>query len=78
VKESFIGSVRHLLTWFGGWLVSSGSMSGVEAQEFVGWGCAIAGLAWSIFHKVKIKKLIDGYEITLLEAQGKGIHANQV
>lgn len=50
-NNPFLGVLRHLLTFGGGYLVSSGSLSSGEADAVVGAVVTLAGFAWSIYEK---------------------------
>lgn len=49
--ETVSALIRHGLTTAGGYLVSMGVISDVDAATGVGAGMALAGIAWSIFRK---------------------------
>jgi flagellar motor component MotA len=52
-NEILIGVFRHLLTIFGGYLVSSGKLDPSSADTIVGAVTALAGVGLSIKHKLK-------------------------
>lgn len=49
--EMIGGLIRHLLTFGGGFLVTSGTISDGDLQAVVGGVIAIGGVLWSIFTK---------------------------
>jgi len=59
------------MTTFGGLLVGLGIMDATQVSEFIGGGCAVLGIVWSIMDKVKVKKMIDGYEVSIYQVNGK-------
>lgn len=52
-KEAILGLVRHVLTTFGGSLVTHGMLAEADLNVAVGAVVAIAGVAWSMVEKKK-------------------------
>jgi len=50
-KETILGIVRHVLTFGGGFLVTSGSASSSEIEQGIGAVVTIIGVVWSILAK---------------------------
>jgi hypothetical protein len=51
-KEVILGIVRHVLTIVAGILVSRGQLDPSDAQTVIGGITGIAGVAWSVKHKI--------------------------
>jgi hypothetical protein len=51
--EAWLGLVRHLLTFGGGFLVSAGYASGDEVTAGVSALAALVGVVWSVIQKVR-------------------------
>ncbi len=52
-KERFMGALRHLLTFGGGYVVAQGVVDEGTMLEVVGALVTIGGVAWSIFSPEK-------------------------
>jgi hypothetical protein len=50
-KEAILGTIRHLLTFGGGVLVSRGTLDEVAMTEAVGAVVTLVGIVWSIRQK---------------------------
>lgn len=55
-KEQFLGIVRHVLTFVGGFLVMKGIIDESIVTELSGAITTLVGGVWSIINKIKIKK----------------------
>ena len=55
-KNQILGIIRHILTFFSGFIVARGYISEEIALEVVGALMTLAGMAWSIKEKVDRKK----------------------
>lgn len=51
--HTFLGLLRHVLTFGGGYLVATGKMSEPDVQEWVGIILSIAGALWSAWDKYR-------------------------
>lgn len=51
MKDTILGVIRHILTAFGGGLVTNGSMADSDLQAIVGGIVALVGVVWSILEK---------------------------
>jgi len=58
------GLVRHILTFGGGYLVTSGLLDAAQLETTIGAIIAVGGVVWSIFHKsnvqARIKSALEG------------------
>ena len=54
------GLVRHLLTFGGGFLVAKGYLDNTLLEEGVAAVITIVGIVWSVVHKKKVEKEING------------------
>lgn len=52
-KETIAGLVRHVLTFGGGFLVTSGTVSASELEMAVGAVVTLFGIVWSVVAKRK-------------------------
>jgi hypothetical protein len=52
-NNPFLGVLRHLLTFGGGYLVSNGVVSAGELETIIGAVIGLGGVAWSIYEKRK-------------------------
>lgn len=52
-KDQILGILRHLLTYAGGTLVTSGLGTQDQATAIVGGVVALAGIVWSVLQKKK-------------------------
>lgn len=52
-NNPFLGVLRHLLTFGGGYLTSNGLVSASEVEAGVGALITLGGIAWSIYEKLK-------------------------
>lgn len=50
-KEQILGIVRHLLTFFGGILVTKGLVDETFVTELIGGISTVIGAVWSFLHK---------------------------
>ena len=50
-KEQILGIVRHLLTFFGGILVTKGLVDETFVTELIGGISTVIGAVWSFVHK---------------------------
>ena len=55
-KEQFLGIVRHILTFVGGFLVMKGIIDESLVTELSGGLTTLIGGIWSIINKNKLKK----------------------
>jgi hypothetical protein len=53
-KEQILGVVRHLLTFFGGILVTKGLVDETIVTEIIGGLSTLIGAVWSFFSKVPV------------------------
>lgn len=53
-KEQILGVVRHLLTFFGGILVTKGLVDETVVTEIIGGLSTLIGAVWSFFSKVPV------------------------
>ena len=51
-KEITLGIIRHVLTIVAGIFVSRGQLDPTDMQTIIGGVTGIAGIAWSIKHKI--------------------------
>ena len=70
-KEEIMGLVRHLMTVIGGYLISKGLASPEQMTEIYGLIIASSGIIWSVLSKIKVRKVIDGYEVEILTIQAQ-------
>lgn len=53
-KEQILGVVRHLLTFFGGILVTKGLVDETVVTEIIGGLSTLIGAVWSFFSKTPV------------------------
>lgn len=53
VTEVLLGTLRHLLTWGGGFITSAGLASEDEIQAGVAALVTLVGLLWSVARKIR-------------------------
>lgn len=53
IWEFILGLVRHGLTFFGGWLVTTGVATQGDVDTGIGAVITVLGLAWSWYRKYK-------------------------
>ena len=46
-REQWLGIIRHILTFAGGWVVAQGIISEAELVEVIGAIMTLVGLVWS-------------------------------
>jgi hypothetical protein len=54
-NNPFLGVLRHVLTFGGGYLTSSGVVSASDLEAAIGAIVTLIGVAWSIYEKQKGK-----------------------
>jgi hypothetical protein len=54
-NNPFLGVLRHLLTFGGGYLVSNGSVSASQLEAGIGAIITLGGVLWSIYEKRKAR-----------------------
>ena len=54
-NNPFLGVVRHILTFGGGYLTSNGVVSASELEAGIGAIITLGGIAWSIYEKRKAR-----------------------
>lgn len=54
-NNPFLGVLRHLLTFGGGYLTSNGVVSASELEAGIGALITLGGIAWSIYEKRKAR-----------------------
>lgn len=54
-NHPFLGVLRHLLTFGGGYLTSNGVVSASELEAGIGALITLGGIAWSIHEKRKAR-----------------------
>lgn len=58
-KEQILGVVRHLLTFFGGILVTKGVIDETIVTEVIGGISTLIGAVWSFIAKKPISTLVE-------------------
>jgi len=53
-RDQFLGIVRHVLTFAGGYLVAKGVLDESLFLEITSAAVSLAGLAWSLISKKKV------------------------
>ena len=56
-REQWLGIIRHILTFAGGWVVAQGIISEAELVEVIGALMTLVGLVWSA--KAPEKKAVE-------------------
>ena len=46
-REQWLGIIRHILTFAGGWIVAQGWLNEAELVEVIGAVMTLVGLVWS-------------------------------
>ena len=58
-KEQILGVVRHLLTFFGGILITKGIVDETIITEAIGGLSTLIGAVWSFFSKNKVSAPVE-------------------
>lgn len=59
-KEQFLGIVRHVLTFAGGYLIAKGVVDESLFLEITAAATSLAGLVWSFISKKKADQPVEG------------------
>ncbi len=65
-SATVMGIVRHVLTFFGGWLVASGAFDAGAVDQLVGAAVTIVGLLWSAWDKKGVAAKVEAAKASAL------------
>jgi hypothetical protein len=61
-KEEILGLIRHVLTFGGGYAVSSGLLDLTSLETVVGALVTVIGIGWSVLEKIATRKTVESLE----------------